>query len=109
MFSSNNRSEYGVKRIHSRAECICIDAYCLEEENLCFATLPLIFDTLHRKATKSRPMCSEESCHSVTQSVVFVETLKSTILLLNEESDKSFVHNVHFSTGIVSSETNQFI
>jgi len=44
----------------------------LEEENLCYATLPLIFDTLRRKTTKDRPMCSEESCHDVTQSVVFV-------------------------------------
>jgi len=42
----------------------------LEEENLCYATLPLIFDTLRRKSTKGGPMCSEESCHSVTQSVV---------------------------------------
>jgi len=50
----------------------------LEEENLCYATLPLIFDTLRRKATKGRP---EKSCHSVTQSVVFVKTLKRVILL----------------------------
>jgi len=71
----------------------------LEEKNLCYATLPLIFDTLCRKATKGRPMYSEESCHSVTQSVVFVETLKRAILLRNEESGKSFAHNVHFSTG----------